>query len=153
MKYSTKLSDTLHILAFLCLGTSQRLTSAKIAVSVKTNPAYIRQLMAALKNAGIISNTQGQANASLTRAADQVTMLDIYRAVEGDKPLLHLDVDTNPECGVGIHIQLAIADFYREIQDVAEQKMQEITLQDIIEQYYQKLDRLNLNKEQIQQSS
>ena len=153
MKYSTKLSDTLHILAFLCLGTSQRLTSAKIAVSVKTNPAYIRQLMAALKNAGIISNTQGQANASLTRAADQVTMLDIYRAVEGDKPLLHLDVDTNPECGVGIHIQLAIADFYHEIQDVAEQKMQEITLQDIIERDYQKLDQLNLNKEKIQQSS
>lgn len=153
MKYSTKLSDTLHILALLCLGTSQRLTSAKIAVSVKTNPAYIRQLMAALKNAGIISNTQGQANASLTRAADQVTMLDIYRAVEGDKPLLHLDVDTNPECGVGIHIQLAIADFYHEIQDVAEQKMQEITLQDIIERYYQKLDQLNLNKEKIQQSS
>ena len=32
--------------------------------------------------------------------ADEITMLDIYRAVEGEKPLLHLDIDTNPECGV-----------------------------------------------------
>lgn len=36
----------------------EHLTSAQIAKSVKTNPAYIRQLMAVLKNASLISNTQ-----------------------------------------------------------------------------------------------
>lgn len=153
MKYSTKLSDTLHILVFLSLVTDQRLTSARIAESVKTNPAYIRQLMSALKAAGIISNTQGQANASLLRSPDEITMLDVYHAVEGNKPLLHLDVDTNPECGVGINIQLAIADFYRDVQQVAEQKMNEITLQDIIEQYYKKLEQLNLSHEQLSQNT
>lgn len=49
----------------------EHLTSAQIAKSVKTNPAYIRQLMAALKNASLISNTQGQANACLTKPADE----------------------------------------------------------------------------------
>ena len=153
MKYSTKLSDTLHILVFLSLVTDQRLTSARIAESVKTNPAYIRQLMSALNAAGIISNTQGQANASLLRSPDEITMLDVYHAVEGNKPLLHLDVDTNPECGVGINIQLAIADFYRDVQQVAEQKMNEITLQNIIEQYYKKLEQLNLSHEQLSQNT
>lgn len=153
MKYSTKLSDTLHILVFLSLVTDQRLTSTRIAESVKTNPAYIRQLMSALKAAGIISNTQGQANASLLRSPDEITMLDVYHAVEGNKPLLHLDVDTNPECGVGINIQLAIADFYLDVQQVAEQKMNEITLQDIIEQYYKKLEQLNLSHEQLSQNT
>ena len=153
MKYSTKLSDTLHILVFLSLVTDPRLTSARIAESVKTNPAYIRQLMSALKAAGIISNTQGQANASLLRSPDEITMLDVYHAVEGNKPLLHLDVDTNPECGVGINIQLAIADFYRDVQQVAEQKMNEITLQNIIEQYYKKLEQLNLSHEQLSQNT
>ena len=138
MKYSRKLSDTIHTLAFICLGEKAHLTSAKIAESVKTNPAYIRQLMSSLKNAGLISNTQGQANASLTKPAEQITMLEIYRAVEGEKPLLHLDIDTNPECGVGIYVQLAIGDFYKEIQAAAEAKMTEITLQDIIDRYYEK---------------
>ena len=96
MKYSRKLSDTIHTLAYICLGEEEHLTSARIAESVKTNPAYIRQLMAALKNAGLISNTQGQANACLTKPADEITMLDVYRAVEGEKPLLHLDIDINP---------------------------------------------------------
>lgn len=138
MKYSTKLSDTIHLLVFLYLGEGQRMTSTRIAESVKTNPAYIRQLMSALKNAGIISSTQGQANASLTRAPEKITMLDIYRAVEGKKPLLHQDIHTNPECGVGVNIQLSIGEFYQDIQLVAEKKMDEITLRDIIERYYKK---------------
>lgn len=57
----------------------EHLTSSQIAKSVKANPAYIRQLMAALKNASLISNIQGQANACLTKPADEITMLDIYR--------------------------------------------------------------------------
>lgn len=144
MKYSTKLSDALHILAFLSLGTSQRLTSARIAESVKTNPAYIRQLMAALKGAGIITNTRGQANPELTRRPDEITVLDVYRAVEGNKPLLHWDIDTNPDCGVGIYIQLSIADFYQEIQWSAENRMQSITLQAVLDRYHQKLDEFGL---------
>ena len=148
MKYSTKLSDALHILAFLSLGTSQRLTSARIAESVKTNPAYIRQLMAALKGAGIITNTRGQANPELTRRPDEITVLDVYRAVEGNKPLLHWDIDTNPDCGVGIYIQLSIADFYQEIQRSAENRMQSITLQAVLDRYHQKLDELGLTSGQ-----
>lgn len=38
MKFSTKLSDALHVLAYLCLAEGQRLTSARIKESVKTNP-------------------------------------------------------------------------------------------------------------------
>ena len=140
MKYSTKLSDTIHLLVFLYLAEGDRITSAKIAESVKTNPAYIRQLMSALKKGGLITSDRGQANAALTRNVDRITMLDIYRAVEGEKPLLHLDIHTNPGCRVGGNIQLAIGDFYREVQDAAEQKMRKITLKDIIERYYEKAE-------------
>ena len=85
MKYSRKLSDTIHTLAFICLGEEEHLTSARIAESVKTNPAYIRQLMAALKNAGLISIPRARQTLCLTKPADEITMLDVYRAVEGGK--------------------------------------------------------------------
>lgn len=140
MKYSTKLSNTIHILIFIHLSYDSSLSSTKIAESIKTNPAYVRQLMAKLKAHGIISNTQGHANASLTRPPHEITMLDVYRAVEGNKPLLHLDTDTNPECGVGINIQLSIADFYNDIQTMVEEKMNKITLQDIIDSYHSKFN-------------
>lgn len=130
--YSTKLSDTLHLIAFICLVDDEPLSSAAIAKSIQMNPAYVRQLMPLLKKAGLLSNTQGQANPVLTRTPEEITLLDVYRAVEGEKPLLHLDTHTNSDCGVGINIQLVISDFYDEVQTVAAQKMKEITIQDIL---------------------
>ena len=80
----------------------------------------------------------GHARPSLSKPADQITLLDIYKAVEGEKPLLHLDTHTNPDCGVGINIQLSLQEFYNEIQKATEEKMNTITLQDIINTYYQR---------------
>lgn len=45
MKYSTRLSDAVHILAFIALSPDCDLTSNKLAESIQTNPAYVRQLM------------------------------------------------------------------------------------------------------------
>lgn len=136
MKYPTRVSDAVHIMVFIHLNPTQDLSSVSIAYSIKTNPSYVRQLMAALKKAGLLNGTRGQAAPSLAREPSAITLLDIYRAVEGDKPLLHLDTHTNPECGVGVNIQLALSDYYAEIQKSAESRMAEISLEDIIETYY-----------------
>ena len=137
MKYPTRVSDAVHIMVFIHLNPTQDLSSTAIAYSIKTNPSYVRQLMAALKKAGLLNGTRGQAAPSLARGPSVITLLDIYRAVEGGKPLLHLDTHTNPECGVGVNIQLALSDYYAEIQKSAEKRMAEITLENIIETYHQ----------------
>lgn len=140
MKYPTKLSDAVHILAFLALHPGVCLTSEKIAQSVQTNPAYVRQLMSALRRGGLLRSVKGHARPVLAKAPGEITLLDAYRAVEGDKPILHQDTHTNPACGVGVNIQLVLADCYREIQAAAEQKMQEITLADLLARYHRRLD-------------
>lgn len=43
----------------------------------------------------------------------------------------------NPECGVGVNIQLALADYYKQIQKDIEDTMSKITLQNIIEHFFQ----------------
>lgn len=139
MKYPTKLSDAVHILAFLALHPGVCLTSEKIAESVRTNPGYVRQLMSALRKGGLLTSVKGHPRPALARAPRQITLLDAYRAVEGEKPILHQDTHTNPACGVGVNIQLALADCYQEIQSAAERKMEEITLEDIIALYRQRL--------------
>lgn len=142
MKYSTRLSDAVHILVFIHQSDSDTITSADIAKSIQTNPSYVRQIMAQLKAAGILLSSRGQATPQLAKPAPEITLLEVYKAVEKEKPLLHLDTHTNPECGVGINIQLALADFYAQIQKGAENSMQEITLQDIIEAYLQRIKQL-----------
>ena len=54
MKYPTRLSDAVHILAFIALYPDCDLTSNKLAESVQTNPAYVRQLMSALRKGGLL---------------------------------------------------------------------------------------------------
>ena len=54
MKYSTKVSDAVHILAFIVLNPKGSLSSDSIAESIHTNPGCIRQLMSALRRAGLL---------------------------------------------------------------------------------------------------
>lgn len=138
MKYSTKLSDAAHILAFIALHLDCDLTSDKIAESVKTNPAYVRQLMSALRKGGLLTSVKGHPRPALAKEPWQISLLDIYRSVEGDKPLLHQDTHTNPACGVGVNIQLALRDCYDLVQARAEEAMDGITLQEVLDRYEKK---------------
>lgn len=138
MKYSAKLSDSIHLLLFIYLNPKDNLSSAAIAESIQTNPAYIRQLMSALKKAGLIHNTQGVAAPTITRDLSKITFYDVYQAIEGDKPLLHLDTHTNPNCGVGVNIQFTVGEFYDEIQETVNQKMMQLTMKDVLDRYMQK---------------
>ena len=141
MKYSTRLSDAVHILVFIHQSSSSTVSSSEIAVSIQTNPSYVRQIMAQLKAAGLISSSRGQATPELGKVPEKTSLLEIYKAVEKEKPLLHLDTHTNPECGVGVNIQLALADYYRQIQNDVENSMRNISLQDIINSYLEKISK------------
>lgn len=142
MKYSTKLSDAVHIMVFIAVNPDSDLSSTAIATSIRTNPGFVRQIMMKLRKAGLMTSVTGHAKPSLSKPATEISLLDIYKAVEGDKPLLHLDSHTNPDCGVGINIQLALQDYYNEIQTCAEEKMGRISLQDIISSYHKRIDYL-----------
>ena len=139
MKYSTKVSDAVHILAFIVLNPRGSLSSDSIAESLHTNPGCVRQLMSALRRAGLLLSVKGHPKPSLSKVPSAITLLDVYKAVEGEKPLLHLDTHTNPECGVGIHIQLSLRDYFDQVQRTAEEEMEKITLQEILVRYQEKL--------------
>lgn len=142
MKYSTKVSDAVHILAFIQLNPNGSLSSSSIAESLHTNPGCVRQLMSLLRKACLLTSIKGHPRPSLARTPSSITLLDIYKAVEGEKPLLHLDTHTNPECGVGVHIQLSLQDYFDQVQKTAEEEMRHITLEDILNRYQEKISQL-----------
>lgn len=146
MKYSSKLSDAVHILAFIELLRDRlracmppKLTSGEIARSIHTNASFVRQLMMQLRKAGLLVSERGAANPRLGRPAEEISLYDIYRAVEGNKPLLHLDENVNEMCVVGVHIQLALQESFDSIQKAAEEEMRSITLAKVIEDYHKRL--------------
>ena len=142
MAYSTKLSDSLHLLVFVATEQDRDLSSTAIAKSLAANPSSVRQLMGRLRRAGLITSVTGHARPELARPARDISMLDVYRAVEGDRPLLHLDTHTNPECGVGMNVQRVIGERFDDVQRAAERAMSSVTLEQIISQYRERVDAL-----------
>lgn len=139
MKYSMKVSHAVHIMVFIQTAQGLPVTSDKIAESIHTNPGCVRQIMSQLRKAGLLKSVTGHPLPELARDPANISLLDIYKAVENEKPLLHLDTHTNPECGVGVNIQLALQEFYDKVQKDAEDSMAGISLADIIGRFYEQI--------------
>lgn len=138
MKYSTRLADSVHLLVLIALHQTD-CSSAGIAESLVTNPAHIRRLMAQLKKGGILQTQRGKAAPSLSRSPDRITLLDLYQIIEQETPLLHLNTHINPDCHEGVHIQLALQDYYDDLQKRFEKELSQVTLQQIIDRYDQRI--------------
>ena len=95
--------------------------------------------MGRLKRGGLIESVTGQPRPSLTRDAAAISLLDIYKAVEGDKPFLHVDMHTNEACSVGLYVRSMLGAYYDEVQKAAEARMQQISLREILDSYYRQV--------------
>ncbi|GAW99908.1 Rrf2 family transcriptional regulator [Secundilactobacillus mixtipabuli] len=134
MKYSHKLSDAVHVLAYIDIFQDDGdLSSNSIALSIESNPSLVRRLMSALVKAGLLVTQPGIAAPSLSKPTAEISLLEVYNAVEDDHSLLHVDEKTNPNCLVGANIQGALNDAYAKVQAQAEQSMAEITLDQIVD--------------------
>lgn len=133
MKYSHKLSDAVHTLAYLAIFAGEDRSSTQIAASIEANASVVRKLMADLKRAGLILTRPGTADPVLSRKPAEINLKQVYYAVEMNHDLLHVDPKTNPACLVGANIQETLNEAYDQVQAAAEAEMEQITLQMIID--------------------
>ncbi|MFZ2352454.1 Rrf2 family transcriptional regulator [Paucilactobacillus nenjiangensis] len=133
MKYSHKLSDAVHVLSYVEIYKDGDLSSNAIADSIESNPSLVRRLMSSLVQGGLLETRPGSVSPKLTRPTNQITLLDIYNAIEIDHNFLHVDEKTNPACVVGGNIQDALNDVYAKVQQDAEASMQQVKLSSIID--------------------
>lgn len=127
----TKFSSAIHMLILISEAQTP-MSSEQIAVSVGTNPSYIRKIAGLLKNANIIDSRQGRSGFVLTVAPEELSLWRVYCAVE-EKEQIHLfDLHRNPndECIVGRHIRPTLAAMFGDIEATAQREMKEKTLRD-----------------------
>lgn len=134
MKFSHKLSDAVHLLAYIEIFPDDDLSSRAIARSIVTNPSMVRSLMMDLRKAGLLKTKQGSAEPELAKQPEEISLYDIFAAVDMDHHLLHVDEDTEQKCPVGGNIQGPLAKAYAEVEEAAFAKMREISLQEIVDQ-------------------
>ncbi len=74
----------LHAVAALARGGSDRMTVRELAQELRASAAHLAKVLVSLEHAGIVSGTRGPAGGyQLTRPPDQVSVLEVYEALEG----------------------------------------------------------------------
>jgi len=128
---SSRFAFAVHVLALLSLQGGVPLSSEMIAGSVNTNPALIRRLLAMLAQAGLTTSQLGAGGgALLARSPEQITLLEVYHAVEDAQLLALHREDPNPACMVGRHIQGVLRGVIDEAQRAMEASLGTRTLAD-----------------------
>ena len=129
----TKFSVAVHVL-ILISESPNPINSDQMAESVGTNASYIRKILALLKKSEIVDGHRGVSGYRLTVPSEQLTLLQVYRAVM-EEPKLHLlDIHQNPNdrCIVGHHIKPVLTDMFADTEDAFARSLADKTLADCI---------------------
>lgn len=134
MQISSRFTIAIHI--FSCINTfgeEHKITSDFLASSIQVNPVIIRKLLGQLKESGLINVQRGSGGASLAKPAGEISLLDIFNAVESidNRKLFHFHENPNPECPVGKSIHPVLDGRLENIQSAMEREMENVTLADI----------------------
>lgn len=145
MQISSRFTMAVQVLTCIeVLKEEMPLNSETIAGSVGVNPVMIRNLFRQLKKAGLIRVQRGgSGGVELARPIDQISLLDVYRAVDSveDGTLFRFHENPNANCPVGRNIHYVMDGRLAEIQNTMEQKMQGMSLKDVIADTEQCIDK------------
>ncbi len=133
MQFSVRLPVATHIL--LCIAKFQgeyKTTSTFLAGSVNVHPVIIRKTLGQLKNAGLVEVAAGVGGAKLTRSPKDITLQDVFRAVEEDEDLFHFQDNPNPNCPVGRNIHNVLGTRLEKIKQRMLEDLASITLEELL---------------------
>ncbi|GAA0122943.1 MAG: Rrf2 family transcriptional regulator [Clostridium argentinense] len=141
MRISSRFSVAVHILSMLSMEKQNLCTSEWIAGSVNTNPVIIRRVIGMLKKAGMVNVNQGSGGAYLLKSIEDITLLDVYKAVDvvGEGELFQIHENPNPKCPIGANIQFVLEIVLVKAQDAMEDVLKKVTMKDIVEGLQEKI--------------
>jgi len=126
----------LHILNWIALAEQNEqevITSDRIAVSVNTNPVFIRRILGVLEKAHLVVVQHGTgAGWKLARIPASITLLEVYEVVTSTSLFELHHSSPNQTCPIGRGIQPALRHFYSEAETAMKQQLARTTLADVL---------------------
>lgn len=135
MVTNSRFPVAVHILTSLAHSPLQSLSSPVIADSVGTNPVVIRRLVGQLQRAGLVEAHPGKlGGVELARRPETITLLDIYRAVDGGSPFVLPDKPENKACAVSCAMKRILASVLAETDRAIAHSLEKVCLSDLVKE-------------------
>lgn len=134
MQISSRFTIAIHMLSCMDIFKDDyKITSDFLAGSINVNPVIIRKLLSQLKDVGLIEVKRGPGGATIAKPLEEITLLDVYRAVDcvENDTLFHFHENPNPACPVGRNIHNILDDKLIQVQQAMERELESITLADM----------------------
>ena len=135
MQITSKFTVAVHILTCIDVFDGQmRVTSDVLSGSTGVNAVIVRNVLGQLRKAGIVETRQGSGGAHLAKALDEITLYDIYKAVDcvDDEGLFHFHENPNADCPVGRNIHKAMDGRLEAAQAALENELKSATLAQVV---------------------
>ncbi len=138
---NTQFSIAVHIL--VGITKYEHVNTSQLAQSVNTNPIFIKRIVGKLAKNGLLISSRGRNGGNcLARDAKDISLLDVYRAVNAPTLFSIHQYEKVDSCSISSNIQEALTDVRSDLQNALEQKLSQLSIQDM-------LDDINLRKQQI----
>ena len=99
-----------HALALLSQAEEGGLPSDFLAGSINTHAVFLRRVLRQLARAGLIAAQEGRKGGyRLTRQAGDITLAEVYRAMEPEGPIAPSPCEPNVRCPVGSGMRAGFA--------------------------------------------
>lgn len=130
---NSRFAVAVHLLTLLAEASGEPVTSEHMAGSVNTNPSLVRRLLGQLARAGLTTSQLGTGGgALLTRPASEITLRDVYIAIDdGELFAMHRD-GPNPACPVGRNIQASLEMRFDAAARAMEAELAQTTIADML---------------------
>lgn len=133
MSTSSRFAVAVHVLTLMAWAEEEPLKSEHVAESVNTNPVVIRRMLCELAESKlVVSQTGSMGGSRLARKPEDITLLDIYQAVESRGVFSLHRHPPNPDCPVGVNIGPVLNDVLDEVDSAVEGVLANITLRDAV---------------------
>lgn len=142
MRVSTRFPIAVHALMMISVFTDKRkVNSDLISASTGVNAVIIRNIFAQLKKAGILSVSPGPGGATLAKAPEQISLWDIYAAVEAEKTedIFKFHENMSPHCPVGSHIYGLLYSHLDDAVKALKKELSGVSLADLVNELHQKV--------------
>jgi Rrf2 family protein len=131
MRQDSRLSRMLHVLIHMGHHDGA-LTSDMIAKMLDTNPVVIRRTMAGLRERGYVTSEKGHGGGwTLARPLNELTLLDIYRAVGEPSVFAVGPAYDMPGCVIEQSVNATLKDVFAEAEQLLLKRFAGVTLADI----------------------
>ena len=133
MLSSSRFIVAIHALSVLARHANKGpVCSSAIATSVDTNPVVIRRLMGELEKAKLVRSVAGRSGGfELDRDATEITLADVYRAVEDETIFRMHKIDPRSACPVAAQIGKILSGPLRAAEGALSASLARTTLRDV----------------------